>query len=80
MVTSLFMKTRELRRQCERFTQRMLMEGANQNELVGLLLGSMMRVMRGSGVSRDLYLQACALLWDNDNSTDMSVDDEERIS
>lgn len=71
------MKTRELRRQCERFTRQMLAEGANRDELAGLLLGSMMRVLRESGVSRDLYMQACALLWENDNPTDIPVDDEE---
>jgi len=70
------MTTRELRRQCERFTRRLLAEGANPDELVGLLLGSMMRVMRDRGVSRDLYMQACALLWENNSPTDVPVDEE----
>jgi hypothetical protein len=39
-------KTRELRRRCER------------------------------GVTRDLYMQACALLWDNNNPTDIPVDQD----
>ena len=52
------MKLRELRRQCERFTRRMLADGASPDELAGLLLGSLMRVMRNRGVSRDLYMQA----------------------
>lgn len=34
------MTTRELRRQCERFTARLIADGANPDELVGLLLGS----------------------------------------
>ncbi len=71
------MKLRELRRQCERFTRKMLAQGADKDELVGLLLGSMMRVMRDSGVSRDMYMQACALLWENNNPTDVPVDEEE---
>lgn len=74
------MKVRELRRQCERFTARMIAEGANPDELAGLLIGSLMRVMRDRGVSRDLYVQACALLWDNNNATDVPVDQEERGS
>ena len=65
---------RELRRQCERFTARMLAEGANPDELAGLLMGSMMRVMRDRGVSRELYMQGCALLWENNNATDAPVD------
>jgi hypothetical protein len=65
---------RELRRQCERFTARLLAEGANPDELAGLLLGSMMRVMRDSGISRELYMQACALMWENNNPTDVPVD------
>ena len=69
------MTTRELRRQCERFTSRLLAEGANPDELVGLLLGSMMRVMRDRGVSRDLYMQASALLWDDNNPSDTPVDE-----
>lgn len=74
------MKVRELRRQCERFTAHMIAEGANPDELAGLLIGSLMRVMRDRGVSRDLYVQACALLWDNNNATDIPVDQEERGS
>ena len=74
------MKTRELRRQCERFTARLIAEGANPDELAGLLIGALMRVMRDRGVSRDLYMQGCALLWDNNNATDIPVDQEERGS
>lgn len=70
------MKTRELRRQCERFTTKLITEGANPDELVGLLLGSMMRVMRDRGVTRDLYMQACAVLWENNNPTNAPVDQE----
>ncbi len=70
------MKTRELRRQCERFTARMIAEGANPDELVGLLLGSMMRHMRDRGVTQDLYMQACAMLWEHNNPTDVPVDQE----
>jgi hypothetical protein len=66
--------TRELRRQCERFTARVIAEGANPDELAGLLIGSMMRVMRDRGVSRELYMQACALLWENNNPTDVPID------
>ena len=73
------MKIRELRRQCERFTARLIAEGANPDELAGLLIGSLMRVMRDR-VSRDLYMQACAMLWDNNNPTDVPVDQEERGS
>jgi hypothetical protein len=69
-------KTRELRRQCERFTARMIAEGANADELAGLLIGSHMRVLRDRGVTRDLYMQACALLWDNNNPTDIPVDQD----
>ena len=72
------MPTRELRRQCERFTARLLAEGANPDELVGLLLGSMMRVMRDRGVSRELFMQASALLWDNNNPTDIPADQDGR--
>ena len=72
------MTTRELRRQCERFTARLLAEGANGDELVGLLLGSMMRYMRDSGVSRELYMQGCALLWENNNPTNVPVDQDVR--
>jgi hypothetical protein len=72
-------KLRELRRQCERFTRKMLAQGANPDELAGLLLGSMMRVMRDGGVSRDMYMKACALLWENNNPTDVPVDDEEGL-
>lgn len=71
------MKLRELRRQCERFTRKMLAQGADQNHLAGLLLGSMMRVMRDGGVSRELYVKACLLLWDEDNPSGIPVDDEE---
>lgn len=71
------MKTHELRRQCERFSARMIAEGANRGELAGLMIGSLMRTMRDRGVSRDLYLEACALLWDNNNPTDTPVDEEE---
>ena len=74
------MKTRELRRQCERFSARMIAEGANPDELAGLLIGSLMRVMRDRGVSRDLYMQACAMLWENNNPTNVPVDQEERGS
>lgn len=74
------MKTRELRRNCERFTARMITEGANPDELAGLLIGSHMRILRDRGVSRELYMQACALLWDNNNPTDVPVDQEERGS
>jgi hypothetical protein len=69
------MKTRELRRQCERFTKRMIAEGANPDELAGLLMGSMMRLMRDRGISRELYLQGCALLWDQNNPSDAPVED-----
>ena len=69
------MTTLELRRQCERFTKRLLAEGANPDELVGLLLGSMMRVMRDRGVSRELYMEACVLLWNNNNPPDMPADE-----
>lgn len=69
------MTTRELRRQCERFTARMLADGANANELIGLLLGAMMRVLRDQGVSRDLYMRASALLWDDNNPSDTPVED-----
>jgi hypothetical protein len=68
------MTTRELRRECEHFTAKQIAEGANPDELVGLLLGSMMRLMRDRGVTRDLYMQACALLWQNNNPTDLPVD------
>ena len=68
------MTTRELRHQCERFTARLIAEGANPDELVGLLLGSMMRVMRDRGVSRALYMEACALLWENNSPPDVPVD------
>jgi hypothetical protein len=68
--------TRELRRQCEQFTARLITKGANPDELVGLLLGSMMRVMRDRGVTRDLYMEACALLWQNNNPTDAPLDQE----
>lgn len=74
------MKTRELRRQCERFTARMIAEDADPDELAGLLIGSLMRVMRDRGVSRDLYMQACAMLWENNNLTNVPVDQEERGS
>lgn len=70
--------TRELRRQCERFTARLLAEGANPDELVDLLLGSMMRIMRDGGVSRELYMQGCSMLWDNNNPTDTPVDQDGR--
>ena len=70
------MAVRELRRQCERFTARLLAEGANPDELAGLLLGSLMRVMRDRGVSRELYMEACALLWQQDNPTNVPVDQE----
>lgn len=70
------MKTRELRRQCERFTARVIAEGANPDELAGLLIGSLMRVMRDRGVSRDLYMQACALLWENNSPANVPVDQE----
>jgi len=72
------MPTREVRRQCERFTARLLAEGANPDELVGLLLGSMMRIMRDRGVSRELFMQASALLWDNNNLTDVPADQDGR--
>ena len=72
------MPTRELRRQCERFTARLLAEGANPDELVGLLLGSMMRIMRDRGVSRELYMQGCAMLWANNNPTNVPVDQDGR--
>ena len=74
------MTLRELRRECEWFTRRMLADGAKQNELVGLLLGSMMRYMRDGGVTRDRYMQACALLWEVNNPTDEPVDDKEKSS
>jgi hypothetical protein len=70
------MTTRDLRRQCERFTARLIAEGADPYELVGLLLGSMMRVLRDRGVTREQYAEACALLWDNDNPTDPPVDQD----
>ncbi len=72
------MSTRELRRQCERFTARVIAEGANPDELAGLLIGSMMRVMRDRDVSYELYMQACALLWNNNNPTDVPVDQDGR--
>ena len=72
------MKLRELRRQCERFTARVIAEGANPDEFVGLLLGSMMRVMRDRGVSRELYMKGAALLWDNNNPPDVPVDQDGR--
>lgn len=68
------MTTRELRRNCERFTERMLSEGANPDELIGLLIGSMMRFMRDSGVSRELYMQGCAILWEDNNPADPPVE------
>lgn len=68
--------TRELRRQCERFTARMIAEGANPDELVGLLIGSMMRLLRDRGVSRDLYMKTCSLLWSDNNPRDVPVDQE----
>jgi len=58
----------------------MIAEGANPDELAGLLLGSLMRVMRDRGVTRDLYMEACALLWQNNSPTDIPVDQDERES
>lgn len=58
----------------------MIAEGANPDELAGLLIGSLMRVMRDRGVSRDLYMQACVMLWENNNPTDVPVDQDERGS
>lgn len=72
------MKVRELRRQCERFSARMIAEGANLDELAGLMIGALMRNLRDRGVTRDMYLQGCALLWDNNNPTDVPVDQEEQ--
>jgi len=69
------MQIRELRRKCERFTSRLLAEGANPDALAGLLMGSMMRLMRDRGISRELYLQGCALLWDQNNPSDTPVED-----
>lgn len=70
------MRIRDLRRQCERFTARVIAEGANPDELAGLLIGAHMRVLRDRGVTRDLYMQACALLWDNNSPTNVPVDEE----
>ena len=70
------MTTHELRRQCEKFSARVIAEGANPDELAGLLIGAHMRVLRDRGITRDLYLQACALLWDNNNPSDSPVDQE----
>lgn len=53
----------------------MIAEGANPNDLVGLLLGSMMRVMRRRGVTQGRYIQACMLLWEN-NPTEVTTDQE----
>lgn len=72
------MPLRELRRQCERFTARVIAEGTNPDELAGLLMGAMMRVMRDRGVTRELYLKGCALLWDNNNPPDVPVDEDGR--
>jgi hypothetical protein len=33
-------KTRDLRQQCERFTARVIAEGANSDELTGLMIGN----------------------------------------
>lgn len=70
------MTLRELRRQCERFTARLVAEGANPDELAGLLIGSHMRHLRDRGVTRELYMEACALLWDNNNAPDKPVDQD----
>lgn len=67
---------RELRRQCERFTNRLIAEGADPGELVGLLIGSLMRHLRERGVSRELYVQGCELLWDDNNPSNAQVDQE----
>jgi hypothetical protein len=68
------MKIRELRRKCEHFTNRVIAEGADPNELIGLLLGAQMRQMRARGITRELYLQGCALLWDENNTPDDPVE------
>lgn len=74
------MKIRELRRQCERFTARMIAEGADSYALAGLMIGSLMRVMRDRGVTRARYLEGCTLLWDNNTPSDVPVDEEEGVS
>lgn len=70
------MTVRELRRQCERFATRLVAEGANPDELAGLMIGALMRVMRDRGVDREMYLEACALIWDNNNKPDIPVDQD----
>lgn len=59
------MKTRELHQRCKQFTETLIAQGANPDDLMGLLLGSMMRVMRKHGVTQGRYMQACMLLWEN---------------
>jgi hypothetical protein len=71
------MNLRELRRQCERFTLRLVAEGANPEELAGLLIGAHMRFLRDRGVTREWYMEACALLWDKNNAPDTPVDVED---
>lgn len=67
---------REVRRQCERFTARLIAEGADPAQLAGLMIGALMRVMRDRGVTYELYMEACKLLWDNDNKPDTPVDQD----
>jgi hypothetical protein len=70
------MDVRTLRRECERFTNKVLARGASPVELAGLMIGALARLMRDNGRTREKFLEACALLWDNNNPADPPVADE----
>jgi len=70
------MSIREVRRECERFSRRMIASGANPVELAGLMIGALARELRDLGHSRDRFVAACAMLWDNNNPADEPIDQE----
>jgi len=69
------MTVRELRRECERFSHQMMARGADPHQFAGLLIGAGMRALRAGRITKAQYLEACELLWDNNNAPDAPVDD-----
>lgn len=56
----------------------MIAAGADPGQLAGLMIGAHMRELRAQGVTKEMYLEACELLWNNDNPPDMPVDEDEK--
>jgi hypothetical protein len=63
--------TKGLKQRVTAFTDRLiLVENQSAAHVCGLIVGALGRHLRATGVTREKFLEACALLWDNNNQPD----------